>query len=63
MNIEKKTYSVAEFCECFGIGVTTAYAEIKSGRLKVAKLGDRTLIPTENADAWLRSLTVTATAA
>jgi excisionase family DNA binding protein len=63
MDIDKRAYSVSEFCQCFGIGRTTAYWEIKSGRLKVAKLGKRTLIPIDNANAWLRNLTAAATAA
>lgn len=44
--------SVAEFCEIFSIGRNTFYEEVKSGRLKVRKVGVRTLIPSAEAQAW-----------
>jgi excisionase family DNA binding protein len=52
----KRAYSVDEFCQAHGIGRNRAYQEIEAGRLRVAKVGRRTLIPVDEAEAWLRSL-------
>ena len=48
--------SIAEFCRAYGIGKTSAYAEIASGRLRVRKVGRRTLVLKEEAEAWASSL-------
>lgn len=39
-----------------GLGVTTIYAEIKSGRLVARKLNTRTLILPDDERAWLDAL-------
>ena len=56
MQVDKRAYSVDVFCERFGVGRTTAYREIKTGRLHVVKVGKRTLITADAAELWLRSL-------
>ena len=56
MQIEKRAYSVDEFCQRYGVGRTTAYEEIKAGRLRVAKVGKRTLVTADAAELWLRNL-------
>jgi excisionase family DNA binding protein len=48
--------SVAEFCERYGTGRTTAYLEIKAGRLRARKCGKRTIISEDDAENWLGSL-------
>ncbi|CAO3416008.1 hypothetical protein [Azospirillum endophyticum] len=48
--------NILDFCKWSGIGRTAVYEEINSGRLKVRKCGRRTLVPTEEAVAWLKSL-------
>lgn len=48
-----KAYDIASFCKAYSIGRTRAYQEIKEGRLKVAKVGKRTLIPAQSAEEWL----------
>jgi len=65
VNSTKRALTVDEFMAAYGPGRTTTYEEIKAGRLKALKLGRKTLIPRESADAWLASLPVldTATAA
>ena len=55
----KLALSIAEFCEAVGIGRSTAYVEIKSGRLRVSKCGKRSLITVDDARAWLRRLAET----
>lgn len=49
----KAVYSVDEFGFAYGLGRTKTYALIKSGDLKVARVGGRTLIPVAAAEAWL----------
>jgi excisionase family DNA binding protein len=48
--------SIEDFCDRYGIGRTTVYEEIRSGRLKAVKVGRRTLVPEEAGKDWLRSL-------
>ena len=48
--------SLPQFCEWASIGRTTAYAEIKSGRLRAKKCGSRTLITWVDARQWLSQL-------
>ena len=48
----RPTYTIDRFCEAFGVGRSTAYAEIRAGRLKAFKVGERTLIAGEDALAW-----------
>ena len=50
------SYSVDEVARLAGIGRTSIYADIKSGKLQARKAGRRTLILQEDARAWLRSL-------
>lgn len=52
----KRARTVKEFCADYGVGRTLTHAEIKAGRLRAVKAGDRTLILHENSEAWARSL-------
>ncbi len=57
LNIQTKhAFTVKEFCKSYAIGRTTAYEEIKSGRLQSRKVGRRTLILRIDADNWLADL-------
>jgi excisionase family DNA binding protein len=56
MDVEKRAFSLAEFCIRYDVGRTTAYAEIKAGRLRVVKVGKRTLVPADAAEFWLENL-------
>jgi len=53
---ERQAYDVPTFCQLFGIGKTRTYQEIKEGRLKIVKVGKRTLIPAQAASEWLNNL-------
>ena len=53
---DRSALTINEFCERYSIGRVKAYEEINAGRLLVAKLGRRTIIPVANADRWLASL-------
>jgi hypothetical protein len=48
--------SIYKFCDWAGIGRTSAYAEIKAGRLRVRKMGARTIVEVSEAQRWLASL-------
>ena len=50
--------SIAEFCQRYGTGRTTAYQEIKLGRLRARKCGKRTIITDDDAEDWLLRLPV-----
>jgi excisionase family DNA binding protein len=52
----QRALSIAEFSERYGVGRTTTYEEIKSGRLRARKIGKRTLIIVDDAEQWLRHL-------
>jgi excisionase family DNA binding protein len=48
--------SVARFSEDYGVGRTKIYEELKSGRLRGRKIGKRTIISQDDAEAWLDQL-------
>lgn len=51
--VEKLTYTLKEAATVLGIGRTTLYKAITERRLRVIKLGSRTLIPSEDLRAWI----------
>lgn len=44
---EKLAYSIREACIASSLGRTTLYSHITSGRLRVVRVGGRTLVPAE----------------
>jgi hypothetical protein len=48
----RPAYPVNEFCNAFGISRSKAYTEIRAGRLKAFKIGDKTMIAGEDGLAW-----------
>jgi Helix-turn-helix domain len=54
----QRAMSIEQFCERYEIGRTTAYAEIRHGRLRARKCGKRTIISDGDADDWLQHLPV-----
>jgi excisionase family DNA binding protein len=48
--------SIPDFCKLHGIGRSTTYRIIASGQLKARKIGRRTFIEAEDAQAWRNSL-------
>ena len=52
----KLAYTILDVCRTASIGRTRLYSEISEGRLRAVKVGRRTLIRTEDLEAWLRSL-------
>ena len=51
---EKLGYSIVEACAATSLGKTTIYAHIAAGRLKMIKIGGRTIIPFEALMAFLK---------
>lgn len=49
-------YSINDAAQVAGIGRTTLYDEIRTGRLNARKAGRRTLILREDLQAWLAAL-------
>ncbi len=56
----QRAMSLAGFCQCYNIGRTKAYEEIKSGRLRVRKCGKRSIVSEDDAEDWLRCLPILA---
>ena len=56
-------YSVETFATAHEIGRSSAYEEIKSGRLKARKVNRRTIITDEDAAEWRASLPLAGTEA
>ena len=54
----QRAMSIEQFCQRYEIGRTTAYAEIREGRLRARKCGKRTLIGDDDGDNWLQHLPV-----
>ena len=55
-NEPKRAFSIEEFCKLYGPKRTTAFGELKAGRLRGRKIGRRTVITEDDAEEWLRSL-------
>ena len=52
----KLAYTIKAFCEATGLSRTTVYVEIRNNRLLAKRCGTRTLIPAQNAAAYLAAL-------
>ena len=46
-------YSIKEACQASSLGRTTIYSHIAAGRLRVTRVGGRTIIPAENLHALI----------
>ncbi len=53
-SIARKAFDILEFCEAYHIGRSTAYEEIRAGRLNIFKVGKLTRISVEAAENWRR---------
>jgi hypothetical protein len=51
-----RAMSVRCFCESVGIGRTRFYEEVRARRLRVRKVGRRTIVTADDAEAWLNRL-------
>lgn len=53
---EKGAYSVTEFMAWASIGRTKFYQEVNSGKLKIRKIGSKTVVTAVDANNWLNAL-------
>ena len=53
----RRSSSLRNFAERHDISLRLTYDEIKSGRLKIRKVGRRSIVTDEDEEAWLASLT------
>ena len=56
----KLGYSIREACQASSLGRTTIYSHITAGRLRVTRVGGRTIIPAENLHALIAGKAVAA---
>lgn len=54
--MDKQLETLPDFCARHSLSRTAAYREIRDGRLRITKVGRRTLIARIDAEAWLASL-------
>lgn len=53
---QKAALTVAEFCRTCSIGRSSFYNLVAAGRIRIKKLGRRTLVPSDQVAAFLDSL-------
>jgi excisionase family DNA binding protein len=56
MENPKRAMSVEEAAKAAGVGRTLLFEEIRKGRITARKVGRRTIIMTDELDAWLNAL-------
>lgn len=52
---DKLSYTIREAKEALGMGETNLRRQIRAGRIAVARVGRKYLIPRSEIEAWLRS--------
>jgi hypothetical protein len=55
-DIPRMAITIEEFCRRYGICRETAYAESRRGKLRIRKLGRRSIITLADERAWRESL-------
>ncbi len=53
---QKRALSISEFCEIYNVSRSKTFRLLAAGTLTRLKLGTKTLIRVEDAEAWFRSL-------
>lgn len=59
---ELRVFSISEFCERNGLARSTVYEEHHRGRLRIKKVGRKSVIHIDDEAAWLNSLPLLSTA-
>ena len=55
-SIPPAALTVAEFCRCCAIGKSSFYSLVAAGRIRIRKLGRRTLVPADQVAAFMNNL-------
>ena len=53
---DREAFAVREFCARYGICRQTFYDEVRRGRLRALKLGNKTIVLRTDADAWVAAM-------
>ena len=53
---QKRAHSISEFCKIYNVSRSKTFRLLADGTLTRLKLGTKTLIRVEDAEAWFRSL-------
>jgi excisionase family DNA binding protein len=56
MDEDRRALTIHEFVARYSIGRSKIYEEAAAGRLKLRKVGKKTLITVDDAEKWLASL-------
>ena len=56
MRLTKAAYSLPKVSEITSVGRTKLYEEINKGRLRIVKVGSRTLVLADDLGRWLSEL-------
>ncbi len=56
VEIAPAAMTIDQFCRWACIGKTKLYAEVKSGRITLRKIGSKTIVLRSDGEAWLNSL-------
>jgi excisionase family DNA binding protein len=59
---QKLGYSIREACQASSLGRTTLYNHITAGRLRVTRVGGRTIVPAESLRALIAGEAIVADA-
>jgi hypothetical protein len=59
-SLPKLAYSVPEFLKATGLGRGRFYNEVNTGRLRLTKVGRRSLVLADDARAWIDALAAAA---
>jgi hypothetical protein len=51
-------FSILEFCAWAGVGRSSAYQQLRDGKLRAKKIGKRTVVLRADAEHWLAELPV-----
>jgi excisionase family DNA binding protein len=54
----RRGFTIDEFCRRYPVGRTKVYGELSSGRLRARKIGRRTIITADDAEAWFSRLPI-----
>lgn len=56
MKSVKAAMTITEFCQWASIGRSTFYQQVKGGRIPLRKVGRKSIVRLDDAEAWLNSL-------
>ena len=53
--LQPRALSIPQFCTVYSVSRAKVYEEIKSGRLRIRKIGKATRIAVEDGESWFAS--------